>query len=141
MDGDARRRRKAPAGVRHESRDQEQSSGRSERGGAYSHSAEDGTAGMLRVFKDAGLSPAEAAELLHILSACVVGFGFATVWGRQMAAAREAAAAADGAQPEPPAADATTGAAPTDDLAEYLEATARWDPAQFATAVDIAPGA
>ena len=30
---------------------------------------------------DAGLSPQEAAELLHILSACVVGFGFATPVG------------------------------------------------------------
>ena len=43
---------------------------------------------MLGVFRDAGLSPDEAAELLHILSACVVGFGFATLWGRQIAAAR-----------------------------------------------------
>ena len=49
---------------------------------------------MLRVFRDAGLSPEEAAELLHILSACVVGFGFATLWGRQAGAAQEAAAAA-----------------------------------------------
>ena len=114
---------------------------RSSLAGTYSPSAEDGTAGMLRVFKDAGLSPADAAELLHILSACVVGFGFATVWGRQMAAAREAAAAEGAAQPQPPAAGAATHAAPADDLADYLEATAKWDPAQFATAVDIVLGA
>ena len=64
------------------------------RGGAYSPSAGEGTAGMVRLFKDAGLTPDEAAELLHILSACVVGFGFATLWGRQIAAAQEAAAKA-----------------------------------------------
>ena len=67
------------------------------RGGSYSPSAGEGTAGMVRIFKDAGLSPDEAAELLHILSACVVGFGFATLWGRQMAAAQEAAVAESGA--------------------------------------------
>jgi TetR/AcrR family transcriptional regulator, tetracycline repressor protein len=98
------------------------------RGGSYSASAGEGTAGMLRVFKDAGLSPKEAAELLHILSACVVGFGFATLWGRQMAAARQAAAAAGEPAPEPP---------DLGDLDEYVAATARWDPAQFAAAVDI----
>ena len=98
------------------------------RGGAYSPSAGEGTVGMLGVFRDAGLSPQEAAELLHILSACVVGFGFATLWGRQVAAAQEAAAAAG--QPAPPPPDAG-------DLADYVEAIRRWDPAQFATAVDI----
>jgi AcrR family transcriptional regulator len=98
------------------------------RGGSYSASAGEGTAGMLRVFKDAGLTPQEAAELLHILSACVVGFGFASLWGRQMAAAREAAAAAGEPAPEPP---------DLGDLDEYVAATARWDPTQFATAVDI----
>ena len=111
------------------------------RGGAYSPSAGEGTAGMVRLFKEAGLTPGEAAELLHILSACVVGFGFATVWGRQMAAARGATAADGAPQPEPPADGAATGAAPADDLAEYVEATARWDPAQFAAAVDIVLGA
>ena len=83
---------------------------------------------MLGVFRDAGLSPQEAAELLHILSACVVGFGFATLWGRQVAAAQEAAAAAGEPAPAPP---------DLGDLAEYVEAIRRWDPAQFATAVDI----
>jgi AcrR family transcriptional regulator len=102
------------------------------RGGSYSASAGEGTAGMLRIFKDAGLAPAEAAELLHILSACVVGFGFATLWGRQMAAAREAAAAAGEPAPAPPDAG---------DLADYIAAAARWDPAQFAAAVDIVLGA
>jgi AcrR family transcriptional regulator len=96
------------------------------RGGAYSPSAGEGTAGMLLIFKQAGLTPEEAAELLHILSACVVGFGFATLWGRQAAAAQAAAAG----EPVP---------APPDDgdLADYVEAIRRWDPAQFATAVDI----
>jgi AcrR family transcriptional regulator len=98
------------------------------RGGAYSPSAGEGTAGMLLIFKQAGLTPEEAAELLHILSACVVGFGFATLWGRQAAAAQEAAVAAG--EPEPAAPDAG-------DLADYAEAIRRWDPAQFATAVDI----
>ena len=101
------------------------------RGGAYSPSADEGTAGMLRVFKDAGLSPAQAAELLHILSACVVGFGFATLWERQTAAAQETAAVAGELEP-----------APDDgDLVEYTEAIRRWDPAQFASAVDIVLGA
>jgi len=98
------------------------------RGGAYSPSAGEGTIGMLGVFRDAGLSPQEAAELLHILSACVVGFGFATLWGQQAATAQEAAAAAG--EPAPAQPDAG-------DLADYAEAIRRWDPAQFATAVDI----
>ena len=119
------------------------------RGGAYSRSAGEGTAGMVRLFKDAGLTPGEAAELLHILSACVVGFGFASLWGRQVAAAREAAAAERGTdEPASPAADSSAGApaadgppAPADDLADYLEAIANWDPAQFAAALDIVLGA
>jgi hypothetical protein len=80
------------------------------------------------VFKDAGLSPQKAAELLHILSACVVGFGFATLWGREMAAAHQAAAESGDAAPGPP---------DLGDLNEYVAATAHWEPAQFATAVDI----
>jgi len=98
------------------------------RGGAYSPSAGEGTVGMLGVFRDAGLSPQEAAELLHILSACVVGFGFATLWGRQAAAAQEAAAVAG--EPAPAQPDAG-------DLADYVEAIRRWDPEQFTAAVDI----
>ena len=102
------------------------------RGGSFSATAAEGTAEMLRTFRDAGLSPGEAAELLHILSACVVGFGFATVWGREIAAATRAAAAAGGPAPAPPDAG---------DLGEYVAATAQWDPAQFAAAVDIVLGA
>jgi hypothetical protein len=102
------------------------------RGGAYSPSAGEGTVGMLGVFRDAGLSPLEAAELLHILSACVVGFGFATLWGRQAAAAQEAAAVAGEPAPAPP---------DLGDLNEYVAAIARWDPAQFSTALDIVLGA
>ena len=102
------------------------------RGGAYSPSAAGGTAEMLRLFKDAGLTPGEAAELLHILSACVVGFGCATLWGRQIAAAQEAAAPAGRPAPEPPK---------LGDLEDYVAATACWDPAQFTTAVDIVLGA
>jgi AcrR family transcriptional regulator len=102
------------------------------RGGTFSATAGEGTLGMLSVFRDAGLSPDEAAELLHILSACVVGFGFATLWGRQMAAARHAAAAGSAAAGEPAPESPDLG-----DLSGYVAATARWDPAQFATAVDI----
>ena len=98
------------------------------RGGSFSATAGEGTLGMLLRLQQAGLSPEEAAELLHILSACVVGFGFATLWGRQAAAAQEAAAAAGEPMPAPPDAG---------DLADYVAAIARWDPAQFATAVDI----
>ncbi len=104
------------------------------RGGSYSPSAGEGTTGMIRIFKDAGLTPAEAAELLHILSACVVGFGFASLWGRQIAAAREAAPASDELAPAPAHDEAG-------DLEDYLEATRRWDPGQFTAAVDIVLGA
>ena len=115
------------------------------RGGTYSASAGEGTAGDGPAVQDAGLTPAEAAELLHILAACVVGFGFATLWGRQMAAAQEAAAAEGGPdEAAPPAADSSADApaadgapAPADDLADYREAIAKWDPAQFAAALDI----
>jgi TetR/AcrR family transcriptional regulator, tetracycline repressor protein len=98
------------------------------RGGSFSVTAGEGTLGMLGVFRNAGLSPHEAAELLHILSACVVGFGFATLWGRQAAAAEHAAAAAGESAPAAP---------DLGDLDEYVAAMARWDPTQFATAVDI----
>ena len=102
------------------------------RGGSFSPTAGEGTMVMLGIFRDAGLSPDEAAELLHILSACVVGFGFATVWGRQIVAAQEAAAAASEAAGEPAPEPPDFG-----DLSDYVAATARWDPAQFAAAVDI----
>jgi hypothetical protein len=54
--------------------------------------------GMLAALRDAGLDPAEAGELVHALSACVVGYGFATLWGRE-AAAREGAGPPAGSQP------------------------------------------
>jgi AcrR family transcriptional regulator len=98
------------------------------RGGSFSTTAGEGTLGMLSLLRDAGLSPREAAELLHVLSACVVGFGFATLWGSQIAAARQAAAAAGGPVSAPP---------DHDDLSDYVAAAARWDPSQFAAAVDI----
>jgi AcrR family transcriptional regulator len=120
------------------------------RGGAYSATAGGGTTEMLGLFRDAGLSPQEAAELLHILSACVVGFGFATLWVRQIAAAQAGAKTDDNPEERPaaggadatettPAGEAVVPAA--DDLAEYVAATARWDPAQFAAALDIVLGA
>jgi hypothetical protein len=105
------------------------------RGGTYSSTAGAGTTEMMRVFRDAGLSPAEAAELLHILSACVVGFGFATLWGRQAAGGLPHAASE---RPETVSGDATADDA---DLADYLRAMMRWDAAQFAAAVDIVLGA
>lgn len=105
------------------------------RGGTYSSAAGAGTTEMMRVLRDAGLSPAEAAELLHILSACVVGFGFATLWGRQAAAGLPHAASA---RVEPVSGDAAGG---DDDLTDYLRAMMRWEPAQFSAAVDIVLGA
>jgi AcrR family transcriptional regulator len=115
------------------------------RGGAFSPSADEGTAGMIRLFKEAGLTPTEAAELLHILSACVVGFGFATLWGRQIAAARQATAAEGGVDAQLARGDALEAVAEApaadDDLADYREAIATWDPAQFAAALDIVLGA
>jgi hypothetical protein len=102
------------------------------RGGSFSATAGEGTLGMLLLFKQAGLTLEEAAELLHILSACVVGFGFATLWGRQVTAAQEAAAAAGQPVPAPP---------DVGDLSDYVAAIARWDPAQFSSALDIVLGA
>ena len=100
------------------------------KGGSYSTSAADGTAGLVSLLRDAGLTPDEAATQLHILSACVVGFGFAIVWGRELAA---------GARPERPA--GPPHAAPQEDLRPYLERAARWDAGEFATALDIVLGA
>lgn len=95
------------------------------RGGAYSSSAAAGTMQMADVFRRGGLSPDDAAELLHIIGACVVGFGFATVWGRQ---------AARGEGPEAPAGEPL---APPPELLPYLERMADWDPRQFEHALDI----
>ncbi len=96
------------------------------KGGTYSASAAVGTAGMVAVLRDAGLSPDQAAELMHILSACVVGFGFALVWAREIAS---------GGRPEQPA--GAPAAPPPEDLLSYLERMGRWEPAEFATALDV----
>jgi AcrR family transcriptional regulator len=100
------------------------------RGGMYSTSAAAGTAGMIALLRDAGLSPDGVAELIHTLSACVVGFGFAMVWGREIAA---------GGVPEQPA--GAPMAPPPDDLIPYLRRMGRWEPGEFAAAVDIVLGA
>jgi AcrR family transcriptional regulator len=96
------------------------------KGGTYSASAAAGTAGMVAVLRDAGLTPDEAAELVHMLSACVVGFGFALVFAREIAA---------GGRPEQPAGGPP--APPPEDLLPYLERMGRWEPAEFTTALDI----
>jgi AcrR family transcriptional regulator len=95
------------------------------RGSAYSSTASAGTMQMADVFRRGGLSPDDAAELLHIIGACVVGFGFATLWGRQ---------AARGEGPDEPAGEPV---APPPELLPYLERMARWDPRQFERALDI----
>lgn len=100
------------------------------RGGGLSPSAGAGTLGMLGVLRDAGLTPDEAGELVHALSACVVGYGFATLWARE-AAAREAGAREAGA---PGVADPASWLLPPGMGAEvvpYLAALGRWDPSEF----------
>ncbi len=96
------------------------------RGGMYSASAATGTVGVIARLRDAGLSPDEAGELIHILSACVVGFGFAMMWGREIAAA---------GPPEQPAGEPPPP--PPPDLLPYLERLGRWEPGEFAGAVDV----
>ena len=96
------------------------------KGGAYSASAASGTAGMVDIFRRAGLTPDEAAELLHILSAGVVGFGFAALWGRELQRGERPEAPAGGPPAPPPA-----------ELRPYLERAAHWDPGEFAKALDI----
>jgi TetR/AcrR family transcriptional regulator, tetracycline repressor protein len=100
------------------------------KGGTYSASAAAGTAGMVALLHDAGLSPDEAGELMHILSACLVGFGFALVWGREIAA---------GERPEQPAGEPP--APPPEDLLPYLQRIGRWEPAEFGVALDLVLGA
>jgi AcrR family transcriptional regulator len=97
------------------------------RGGGLSASAGAGTLGMLAMLRDAGLDPAEAGELVHALSACVVGYGFATLWGREAAAA--AAAAAAGSTPAAQAPVTPPDLPP--DVLPYLAALGRWDPGDF----------
>jgi AcrR family transcriptional regulator len=96
------------------------------KGGTYSASAAGGIAGMVALLRDAGLTPDQAGELMHILSACLVGFGFALVWSREIAA---------GGRPEQPAGE--PAAVPPADLLPYLERMARWEPAEFGVALDV----
>lgn len=95
------------------------------RGGGLSASAGSGTAGMIGALHAAGLDPDEAAELVHTLSACVVGFGFATLWARE-AAQRVPADPVDRAAPPPDV---------PPDLLPYLDRLGRWDPGDFDRAV------
>lgn len=81
---------------------------------------------MAQVLRDVGLTPEEAAEQLHILAACVVGFGFARLWGGQISR---------GEGPEEP--EGAPQAPPPAELRPYLERLARWDPAEFDRALDI----
>jgi TetR/AcrR family transcriptional regulator, tetracycline repressor protein len=96
------------------------------KGGTYSASAAAGVAGMVAILRDAGLSPDQAGELMHVLSACMVGFGFAMVWGREIAA---------GGRPDQPAGE--PAAPPPAELLPYLERMGRWEPGEFAVALDI----
>ena len=95
------------------------------RGGGLSPSAGEGTLGMLGALRAAGLDPAEAGELVHALSACVVGYGFATLWAREAAARASAAGSAEAGDgpPRPPALP--------DEVAPYVAALGRWDPGDF----------
>jgi len=108
------------------------------KGGTYSASAGGGTAAMAGVLRDGGLTPAEAGELMHIVAACVVGFGFATLWGREIAEGRrpERPAAAD----DRPARDGSV-AEDRPDVGPYVEAMSHWDPAQLEKALDLVLGA
>lgn len=116
------------------------------KGATYSATAGGGTAAMADVFRRAGLTPKEAAELLHILAACVVGFGFAALWSNQIAAGQRqerpagAAEAGDGAAAGPTA-PAGEPAVASDELQPYLAALRHWEPAQFEKALDIVLGA
>ncbi len=92
--------------------------------GAYSVSAAGGTVAMAAVLRDAGLTPDEAAEQLHLLSACTVGFGFATLWGSEYAR---------GEWPEKPAGPPIE--TPPPELRPYLERMAVWDPSEFPRAL------
>ena len=95
-------------------------------GSGYSASAAGGTVAMAAVLRDAGLTPDEAAEQLHILSACVAGFGFARLWANELARGeRPEQAAGELAAPPPP------------ELRPYLERLALWDAGEFGRAVDI----
>jgi AcrR family transcriptional regulator len=94
-------------------------------GSGYSSSAAGGVAAMAAILRDAGLSPDEAAEQLHILSACVTGFGFARLWADELARGERPEQAGEPAVPPPP------------ELVPYLERLARWDAGEFGRAIDI----
>ncbi|MEZ5124775.1 MAG: TetR family transcriptional regulator [Thermoleophilia bacterium] len=98
------------------------------KGSTYSRSASGGTAAMAAVLRDAGLSPAQAGELMQIVAACVVGFGFATLWGQQIA---------HGERPNAPAGEALAPISTDDDLERYLTTMGRWEPANFTRALDL----
>jgi TetR/AcrR family tetracycline transcriptional repressor len=100
------------------------------KGGSYSASAAGGTAAMAALLSEAGLSPDDAAEQIHILSACVVGFGFARLWAGELAG---------GGRPEQPAGEPP--APPPPELLPYLARLARWDAGEFGRALDIVLGA
>ena len=93
------------------------------RGGGLSASAGAGTIAMLATLRDAGLDPEQAGELVHALSACVVGFGFATLWSREAAASGAATRSAEQDPAPPPDLPA--------DVLPYLAALGRWDPGDF----------
>ena len=99
------------------------------RGGAYSPSAGEGTIGMLGVFRDAGLSPAggggAAAHPLRLRGRLRVRDAVGPAGRRRPGGGRGGRASRPPAPPD------------AGDLADYVAAIARWDPAQFATAVDI----
>ena len=100
------------------------------KGGAYSASAAGGTVAMAAVLRDAGLTPDEAAEQLHLLAACTVGFGFAALWASEYAR---------GVWPEKPAGPPMEP--PPPELRPYLERIAFWDPSEFPKALAIVLGA
>ena len=99
------------------------------KGGSYSSSAGGGTFAMARILRDAGLTPEEAAQQLHVLAACVVGFGFATLWGSQVV--RGEVSPEPAGEPGPP---------PPPELRPYLERMGRWESGEFDRALDIVLG-
>ncbi len=93
------------------------------RGGVHSSST---AAVMADLFRRGGLSPEQAAELVHIIGASVVGFAFATLWSRH---------AAKGDRPDEPAGEPRALPA---ELQPYLQRITYWDPRHFEKALDMA---
>ena len=115
----------------------------SRRGGAYSPSAGEGTAGMLGLFRDAGLTPAgggrAAPHPLRLRGRLRVRDPVGPDRGRAEPAAR-------GGRRRSPAADSRRRTArparrPPTTSPTTSRPSARWDPAQFAAALDIVLGA